>query len=98
MAGEMTKSDLTKEDYPFHFAVAKSLGGLVKPFDLYQGPYVLLPLEGIRLWLVPAFPEDPYSTEVCWYDDSSEKTSQIFYGFCDNNRAACRAARKLLGK
>lgn len=40
MAGEMTKEDVTREEYPLHFAIADALGGTVEPFDVYQGPYI----------------------------------------------------------
>jgi hypothetical protein len=36
--GEMTSVD--PEEYSTHFAIAKALGGEVKPFDVYQGPYI----------------------------------------------------------
>ena len=40
MTGEMHPSEVTREAYPLHFAVADALGGTVHPFDQYQGPYV----------------------------------------------------------
>ncbi len=40
MTGEMHKSEVTREAYPLHFAIADRLGGECKPFDQYQGPYV----------------------------------------------------------
>ncbi len=42
MTGEMIKSDVTREAYPLHFAIADELGGSVEPFDQYQGPYVVI--------------------------------------------------------
>lgn len=42
MTGEMYKSDVTEEEYPLHFAIAKALHGTVEPFDVYQGPYVVI--------------------------------------------------------
>jgi hypothetical protein len=42
MTGEMYRSDLTEETYPLHFAIAKEFGGTVQPFDVYQGPYVVI--------------------------------------------------------
>ena len=50
MAGEMTKDEVTEENYPDHFRIAKFLGGSVEPFDQYQGPYIQSPKLG-RLWL-----------------------------------------------
>ena len=41
MTGEMHESEVTRENFPLHFAIADALGGEVKPFDQYQGPYIL---------------------------------------------------------
>lgn len=38
--GEMGNDDLTRDQWPWHFAVADAIGGEVKPFDQYQGPYI----------------------------------------------------------
>ena len=51
MTGEMHESEVTREAYPLHFAIADELGGEVRPFDQYQGPYVQTP-KG-NLWLCP---------------------------------------------
>lgn len=40
MTGEMSQSEVTREAYPLHFAIADRLGGEVRAFDQYQGPYV----------------------------------------------------------
>ena len=40
MTGEMHKSEVTREAFPTHFAIADALNGEVRPFDQYQGPYV----------------------------------------------------------
>ena len=40
MAGEMFKA--TREEWPSHYAIADAVGGEVKPFDVYQGPYVVV--------------------------------------------------------
>jgi len=74
MTGEMSRHDLTLDEFPVHFAVAEALGATVEPFDVYQGPYVcvgpdircgsepyqLAPrgLGVVRLWLV-APPDNP---------------------------------------
>ena len=42
MTGEMYKDDVTREEFPVHFAIADAVGGTVEPFDVYQGPYVLV--------------------------------------------------------
>ena len=49
MTGEMHKSEVTRENFPLHFAIADALGGEVKPFDQYQGPYILT--KAACLWL-----------------------------------------------
>ena len=38
--GEMSRSEVTREAYPIHFAIADAVGGTVEPFDQYQGPYI----------------------------------------------------------
>src|SRR5208337_3441999 len=41
--GEMSQSEADDaEAWPMHHAIAKALGGTVKAFDQYQGPYVLV--------------------------------------------------------
>lgn len=92
MAGEMTKEEVTKDAYPFHFAVAKSLGGSVKPFDQYQGPYVYAYGFG-RFWLNMEDGESPY---CYWYNDYTGKKSEPFYAYEETNRTACRCARQCL--
>lgn len=42
MAGEMSASEVTRENYPLHFAIADAFNGTVQPFDQYQGPYVMV--------------------------------------------------------
>lgn len=43
--GEMSQAELDangREEWPLHYAIADALGGEVKPFDQYQGPYVAI--------------------------------------------------------
>ena len=47
MAGEMTHLD--PAEWPIHKAVADALGGRLRPFDQYQGPYI--ETQGRRLFL-----------------------------------------------
>ena len=49
MTGEMHYSEVTRDEYPWHFAIADALGGTVEPFDHYQGPYVRV--DGCRVWI-----------------------------------------------
>lgn len=55
MTGEMSQSEVTREAWPIHFAIADALGGEVRAFDQYQGPYVFVPRQGRfrarKLWL-----------------------------------------------
>ncbi len=104
MTGEMYQSDVTREAYPLHFAVADALGGVVNPFDQYQGPYVCIGpdlcigqppyaiapkgLGIIRLW----FQFD--SGGVTVYNEANGRTSEPFPW--DNASAAVDAARSVL--
>ena len=78
MTGEMSKSEVTRDAYPYHFAAADQFdGATVQPFDTYQGPYVLIPKKG-RFFLIS---EDGIYCQ--WY---SERNDAISYGFfCDMN-------------
>lgn len=40
MTGEMHESEVTRDEWPLHFAISDALGGEVRPFDHYQGPYI----------------------------------------------------------
>ena len=88
MAGEMNKTDMTKEAFPIHFAVARSTGGEVKPFDMYQGPYVYIPGQG-KLWLYID------NMRGYWYNEFNERESGYFNPYA-NNREACKQARSIL--
>jgi hypothetical protein len=57
MTGEMIRSEVTREAYPLHFAIADEFGGSVEPFDQYQGPYVVIGSD-IRVG------EEPYQVAV----------------------------------
>lgn len=75
MTGEMSKSEVTRDAYPLHFAAADECGGTVEPYDTYQGPYVYVPGKG-RFWLNS---DDGVIGQ--WY---SEATHELGYGFfCD---------------
>ena len=49
MTGEMHESEVTRENFPLHFAIADALDGEVKPFDQWPGTYILL--RGALLWI-----------------------------------------------
>lgn len=72
MTGEMSKADVTSEEYPLHFAVAKALGGTVEPFDVYQGPYVLTPAHE-RLFLT-----NNDGVSGCWWNEATSLESAMF--------------------
>lgn len=89
--GEMSQEELDatgREEWPLHYAIADALGGTVKAFDQYQGPYVLIGseirgqgvyapatrMEGVvRLWISS---ENGYEGVV--YNEDNEKQSTPF--------------------
>ena len=83
MTGEMSKADVTREAYPIHFAIADALGGDVRPFDVYQGPYVYVPARGRmrarKFWLIS---EDGFDARI--YDEISDRQSPRFFVFADS--------------
>ena len=50
MAGEMYEA--RRDEWPTHFAVAEAVGGEVRPFDYYQGPYIVVG-QDIRIGSAP---------------------------------------------
>ena len=75
MTGEMHESEVTRENFPLHFAIADALDGEVKPFDQYQGPYILT--KAACLWLAPAAP--PYdSAFAIIYNEATDRSSAEF--------------------
>ena len=85
MTGEMHESEVTSEAYPIHFAIANEIGGTVRPFDQYQGPYILS-AKGHRLWLCM---EDngPIATV---YNERTDSKSDPFH--LEDTEAATNAA------
>lgn len=99
MTGEMSRSDVTREAYPSHFAIARVVKGTVHPFDVYQGPYILAPAG--RLWIVPQETECSCcgSRQLAgWavYNESTEKTGSTFQE--GDTRAMLRSAREACAK
>jgi hypothetical protein len=72
MAGEMNQSEVTRENFPMHFAIADEFEGEVHAFDQYQGPYVLS--EGNKFWIVS---NDDDTISI--YNDRNEKVSEGFW-------------------
>ena len=95
MTGEMTTVD--RSEYPTHFAIAAALGGEVKPFDVYQGPYILVGSEILT-------GESPYQMAVgnptrLWITENSvyrEDTDREVTCPIDIVDAAIDAARELM--
>ncbi len=108
MTGEMIKSDVTREAYPLHFAIADELGGSVEPFDQYQGPYVVIGgdirsgsgpyalaprgLGIVRLWICC---DERSNGALCFvYNEANDKSSAKF--LWDDEGGAVLAARSVL--
>jgi len=90
MTGEMSQADVTEEAWPIHFAIAKEFGGTVRPFDVYQGPYIYIPSKG-RVWVCS---EDGVFATV--YRETTETSSEEFPCYLDNLETALIAARAVL--
>ena len=92
MTGEMCKADVTREAFPLHFAVKEALkrrGVSVKPFDVYQGPYIFVPGMG-RFFLTGDYGD-------FWWSESTRLCSEPFWGWdADGAEAAVEAFRDLL--
>lgn len=107
MTGEMHESEVTRENFPLYFAIAAALGGEVKPFDQYQGPYVLIGpdvrvgtppyavapvgLGVVRLWLCT---DDGVESFV--YNEANDKKSEPFLVGQDETEQAVAAARSVI--
>lgn len=91
MTGEMSQADCTRGEYPLHFAAARALGGKVKPFDVYQGPYVQT--EHGDLWLCVLVADGAVGY---WYNSRTDKRSPYFFLYAETNHAACKCARNIV--
>jgi hypothetical protein len=83
--GEMSQAELDqngRQEWPLHFAIADALGGVVKPFDQYQGPYVELPEEG-RLFI---YSEDG-AEGVVWNEDTKQSSEPFLLHESAENEA-----------
>ncbi len=109
MTGEMYHIDQNGFDgestWDLHAAIAEAVGGELRPFDQYQGPYIVVgpdltagqgpytvPIQNIgivRLWIVNA---DEISLQVY-----REDTEELSFGFLwDDTETAIQAAKSLL--
>lgn len=87
MTGEMSQFDADHgEEWALHRSIARAIGGKVRAFDVYQGPYISI-LEG-RLWVIPQDARDAY----LWLEDTAP--SETFQR--GDTRRACRLARKIV--
>jgi hypothetical protein len=67
MTGEMSREEVTRENFPLYFAAADMVeGATVQPFDQYQGPYIHVPGKG-RYFLC----EEEY-----WYGERNDEVSE----------------------
>ena len=111
MTGEMNfidqdGNDSNGDSWPLHAAIAKELGGVIKPFDVYQGPYVVFG-EDVRIGCAPyAIAPSNMGVKrlwllsddgcVCqWYREDTDDLSWSFWW--DDDCIAIEAARELLG-
>ena len=113
MTGEMHSItqkglDSNGDSWPTHAAIARAVKGKLKPFDVYQGPYIVVGpdvrvgispyqmaiqhLGAIRLWITDT--DDFERPQVRIWREDTETTSKPFW--YEDTRAACKAARKLL--
>ncbi len=104
MTGEMYRmysiDPITGEEpdgmvWPLHAAIAKAVGGVIKPSDQHQGPYVLVG-EGTRpmcrLWIF--FGDYPDAGAARVYREDTGEESDFFYA--ENVEAAVDAALALM--
>jgi hypothetical protein len=73
MTGEMSREEVTRENFPLYFAAADTVeGATVEPFDQYQGPYIHVPGKG-RFFL-----SGDYNAQ--WYSEQTDSLSEEFSG------------------
>src|SRR5271170_8037550 len=83
--GEMSQGELDasgRQEWPLHYAIADALGGTVRPFDQYQGPYIELPDEG-RLFI---YSEDGAAGSV-WNEDTKQSSEPFLLHESSENEA-----------
>ena len=94
MTGEMgyinpeTGEDSNGNIYSTHLAIAKEFGGDLKPFDVYQGPYIGLQ-NGEKLWII----DDEQGLGCRVYRERTETMSNTFH--YEDIVTAVRAAKDL---
>ena len=96
MTGEMsgiTKDgrDTNGEYWPLHAAIANALDGELRPFDVYQGPYIKV--GKAKFWV---FSEDGYDA-IIYREDTDTKAEPFPMYSKLSEELAIEAARYLLG-
>lgn len=86
MAGEMNQSDVTREAFPLHFAIADELGGEVRAFDVYQGPYVHCGAKG-KFWIQGCDGMDGFCQV---YNERNDRLSEPFWPYWKDDANAVR--------
>jgi hypothetical protein len=80
MTGEMSKGEVTRENFPLYFTAADEVpGATVEPFDKYQGPYINVPGKG-RYFLTSDDGE-----EGNWWSESADEVSVSFFCGCSDD-------------
>jgi len=110
MTGEMytiTQDGVSddNEQWPLHAAVSRAIGGTLKPFDYYQGPYILLG-EDVRIGRKPYdYPVMHVGVVRLWifqdkrgmgriYREDTDTTSDPFHW--DDEETAINLAKEIL--
>jgi hypothetical protein len=72
--GGQSHEDVTRAEYPLWYIIADALGGTVEPFDVYQGPYITVPGNEGRLFIVT---EDGVTAQV-WNEHTNEISDEFW--------------------
>lgn len=106
MTGEMGSIDKNGVDsngdsWPIHASIARQLKGELRPFDVYQGPYIYVqrPERNYKFWIIAADTDGDSAdyTHVRVYEQYRDRASEPFYFYGKAaNRQACKAARELM--
>jgi len=94
MTGEMHASEVIRENFPLHFAIAAALGGEVKPFDQYQGPYILT--KGACLWLCTDHDQGPSEFATIYNEATKQSSAEFPLWGPDEVELAIGAARSVI--
>jgi len=102
MTGEMAwiKPDGTDSNgdcWPIHASIARQLKGELRPFDVYQGPYIKV--GRAKLW-VCGFDDAFGYTFTIYREDTDTVSKPLYVGYTQFsiNRRACKAARELIAE